>query len=370
MTQYCSNCGSQASLDSVFCEQCGSKLPGFSSKVPTDISFSNKRMNSPSRFYSSPHRHSSIRRPMIFGVGAVFLIVVLSGALFVALIANDTSYEYLGGTFAVYEKDIYQDMAEAEFIIDNAVGTVSIDFVENNSESLVIIELQVYGPSQSSIGDSNMFEVQELGNRSLFVFNSWNPYTDDKFNYDIIIYVSTLLKASFDVQVITGEIIFYAEGVNIIEEISLETTTGSIYARFEDTYFPIKNTINRLKTVTGTIDTQFNNIISESDLFWSLETVSGSIYSHLDQFNLPEKNVTYYLDLVAVTGEINYFFDINDSLSIGYFLNSKVVTGQTVLNGFSSSIDLPYYTPNFQITTLNLVSTFETTTGSITISKS
>ncbi|MHA2389492.1 MAG: hypothetical protein ACXACW_12305, partial [Candidatus Hodarchaeales archaeon] len=101
-----------------------------------------------------------------------------------------------------------------------------------------------------------------------------------------------------------------------------------------------------------------------------LETVSGSIYSHLDQFNLPEKNVTYYLDLVAVTGEINYFFDINDSLSIGYFLNSKVVTGQTVLNGFSSSIDLPYYTPNFQITTLNLVSTFETTTGSITISKS
>ena len=321
------------------------------------------------QFYSSSQKHFSSRKPIFFGFIAGFLIVALSGVLLLALIANDASYEHLGSTHDVFDRSSYQEMAEVEFIIDNNVGTVSVDFLENDSDELVIIELEVYGSSGSSLEDSNMFEVQELGNRTLFMFNSWNPYTSDNFNYDIIIYVSKLLHASFDVQVITGGIMFFSEGPNTIEEISLETTTGSINANFLNTYFPLEDTVNKLKTVTGSIDTQFVNIVCEGDLYWNIDTVSGSIYTEIYQVDLPEGNVTYHLDLVAVTGEINYHFDFNNSARIGYYLDSKIVTGQTILSGFSTSIDIPHFSPNFDMATLNIVSIFETTTGSIRIVK-
>ena len=374
MTQICRNCGSQTSRDSVFCEQCGSKLLGGSSKSsPVRNYISSKpqrKKDPPPQFYSSPYKHSSLRRPIIFGFVAVFFIVVISGALFLALIANDTSYEHLGGTFAVFERQDYEEMAEVEFIIDNSVGMVEINFRANDSDNLVIIERQVYGPSGSSLGESNMFEVQEIGNRTLFIFNSWNPYTSTILNYDIFIQVSTMLQASFDVQVITGEIMFQTEEPSTLKDISLETTTGGIHASFKNTRFLDSNTINRLNTVTGSIDAYFTDIISEGDLHWNIETVSGSIYSGVDQYDLPERNATYYLDLKAVTGEIVYQFDFNDSVDIGYFLDANIVTGQTSILGFSSSIDLPYTSPNFNMATLNFVSTFETTTGSITVIKS
>jgi len=192
---------------------------------------------------------------------------------------------------------------------------------------------------------------------------------NDHFKYEIIISVSTQLQAAFDVQVITGDIMFQAGGGNTIEELSLETTTGSIYATLENSYFPFENTINILKTVTGHIDTQFWNILSEGDIYWNINTVTGSIYSHLNQIILPEKNLIYYLDLAVVTGEIEYFFDFNNSPDIGYFFNSEVVTGQIVINGFSTVINLPYFSPYFDTAILIIDSTLKTTTGSITIVK-
>ncbi len=279
------------------------------------------------------------------------------------------SYEHLGGTFALYERLDLPNMTEVEFIIDNSVGYIQIDFVENQSEPLIFIELEVFGPSGKSIGDANMFETQEFGNRTLFMFDSFNDYSNDHFNYDIFIQVSTLLVASFDVQVITGGIGFQAGGNNKIEKLSLETTTGSIYASLEDTYFPGMNPKNSLKTVTGNIDTQFNNLICDNDIYWNIETVSGSIYAHFDQVVIPQHNSTYHLDLAAVTGQINYNFNFNDSGDIGYYLNSQVTTGQTIISGFSESINLPYFSPNFSIASLKYITNLETTTGSISIFK-
>jgi ribosomal protein L40E len=375
LTQICRNCGSRTSRDSVFCEQCGSKLFGVHSKNTSVKSYepnkeSYRKRDSPPQFYSSPYRRSSVRKPVFFGFIAVFFIIALSGALFLALVANDRSYEFVGGTYAIFEQNDYQDMAEVEFIVDNSIGNIDITFRNNDSDFLVMIDLNVYGPSGSSLGDSNMFESQELGNRTLFIFNSWNPYTNDEFKYDMHIEVSTLLRASFDIQVITGEIIFQAGGTSTIEGISLETTTGSIYASFVDTRFPNENYVSHLNTVTGSVDAYFTNILSEGDLYWSIQTVSGSIYTRLEQYDLPVKNATYHLDLKAVTGEINYQFEINELANFGYFIDSTVVTGQTIIYGFSPSIDLPYYSPNFGMASLNIVSTFETTTGSITILKS
>ncbi len=374
LTQFCRNCGSKASIDSVFCEQCGAKLPSVSSQISSAKKYfpskeSHQRLDSPPQFYSSPQRVSSSRKPFIFGFIAVIIIVVLSGALFTSLILNETSYEYLGSTFDVFDRRDHPEMREVEFIIDNSVGTIVVDFGENESDTLVMTELEVYGPSSKSINDSNVFEVQVIGNRTLFLFNSYNPYTGDNLKYDIFIRVSTLLQASFDVQVITGEILFQAEGKNTIEEVSLETTTGSISASFINTFFPYESTINKIKTVTGSIDVHFMDILSEGDLYWNIEVVTGNIFTNHNQFLTYSQNTMYFLDLFVITGDIDYHFKYNETENIGYYFDSKIVTGQTTISGFSSSIDLPYFSPNFDLATLKIISTLETTTGSVTIHK-
>jgi hypothetical protein len=231
----------------------------------------------------------------------------------------------------------------------------------------VEIEIQVYGRHDARLEESRLFEVQSYGNLSIFTFNAYENYNSEDYRYDIYLYVSTALIGSFDVHLATGDIMFQSDHNGQIGELSLEATTGMVYANIEETIFLEKSSPIILKTITGAVDVQLINNYMPDLSNWILDCVTGDIRLRHDQ--ITPLNSTMNIELETTTGGITYEFTYNETNSMGLHFDVNILTGQFTTTGFSEAVNLPYSSTNFDSAQFKVISSLTVTTGNIAVVK-
>ncbi|MCK4848565.1 MAG: zinc ribbon domain-containing protein [Candidatus Heimdallarchaeota archaeon] len=391
-SSYCPNCGTVNSPDSIFCEQCGYQmLAGNRGKQTSSEMVRQEKITKPAfsselrserrhfRRYRNRRSHKGAKIAFL----AIFLTIIIIGGAMLILPRLDTSYNYLGTNYMSYHRYDNPAMTEAEFIIDNAVGLVHIYFVENSSETdLVMITSEILGRQSVSIDGASQFETYSYENRTIFMFNSVDRLLSDSkwydYQYNIEIWLNTQISGSFNIHVSSGEINFQTDENARVNELLLDTTAGDISTYFYDTTFLNTQEFNTIKTVSGTINSHFINLKAENTTSWDISSVSGSIYVDMDFASEPPEPRQMNFDVESISGEITYEFspyflyNSSEELSLGYTIDVNTFTGDIALidlGNYSELIEFPYTTINYGFALLNFDLTFTTVSGSITIFK-
>ena len=388
---YCPNCGATNSSDSIFCEQCGYQMLTGNRGKPTlpkprgkdeikTFPFSSDLHATRRNYRGYRNRHSN-KGAKIAIIAIFFAVVLIGGAIFI-LPKLDPSYILLGHRDEGYH--IYDNpaMTEAEFIIDNAYGSVHVFFSNNYSDQLVWIRTTITGRSGVSIEDARQFETFSYGNRTLFMFNSvgeaYSSTEWSNYRYEIEIELNTNIVGSFDIQVGSGEINFHSGQDAKVNGLILDITSGEIVTEIYGTTFLDTQGTNVIKTTSGDIYSHFTDLEAENSTSWDISSISGSIHLETYYSNEPSTSKHMSFDLDTISGEITYEFspylDYNSSeeLSLGYTMDAYTQTGYIGLLDFgneTASIEFPYTSLTYGSALLNFDLSFNTVSGSIEIWK-
>lgn len=377
MSRFCSKCGGRVVEDSIFCEYCGNKLrpqkitqrsvtprtvpparrPAFSSN--NEVS---SQSSSPS--YYRPYHRSSTKGIKWLFVGVFFIVIIGFAAVvfFVGIIpiAFDR-HNYIGDK--TYSIDGLTNTSSLELEIDNSIGAVDIEIT--NMTNLLEARISVYAREGHALQDANTFEDTHYDNRHCVSFySSSGSYRENPYYYELEIAISNLVTTALDVDLSTGSISVVAHETNI-SFLSLETSTGSISAEFQDVFFDTANNLT-IHTSTGSITASFNdvNYYSSDEVEWIIHTSTGSIDLNIVQeavFN--HTQINYYVD--TYTGSINFYHDLHPV--IGLLMYADVSTGSISTSERSIDDHYTYASENYASASMKFYVSMDTSTGSINI---
>lgn len=375
----CFSCGAQETdLDSIFCQNCGSKLPDASSQIIVDqfadvpVKHEHSSSHGP-RFTSSRNAtghyqtgtgSTKIILALLICFGVVFSLLVggvVLGTMLGSIGGGDYDYagttHYFASDLVTLSNTSYNKIA---FEFYNAMG--NIDFVtEENKNQPFSVKISV---SALEFWEDRWFESNrpwiDQANDTLYVHfdSAWTNSYERKnpFTYDLFIEISPELEF----------------------EIITKTDAGSIGLNFED------HTVGNITATTdaGSIDLIMQNVISTGSM--TIETRAGSINAQLFELAFVGNN-TYRI--VTKAGSVELNLAVIGSLSVNTQQTFKVssnvgsldvvidpmddlvgvkATGETDIGSvnFPGGAD-PYVSDNYETADLQLIFELSTDVGSI-----
>jgi DUF4097 and DUF4098 domain-containing protein YvlB len=182
------------------------------------------------------------------------------------------------------------------------------------------------------------------------------------FNLNTIcdVYIDPSANLSLDVRSSVGQIVMNADANMTLQNLDLETTTGSIAASLSKGVI-IRGTVS-LKTTTGSVQFQMDKADVSGKVSVNLQSTTGSVNANVTENQL-SGNVT--VNAETTTGGVNLAMVIKDD--VGARIDSRTAVGgisveQQGFSGNQSSLQSDNYPAGS-----NLLVTLSTTTGGIHI---
>ncbi|UCG00858.1 MAG: zinc ribbon domain-containing protein [Candidatus Heimdallarchaeota archaeon] len=381
MSKFCTKCGGRIAEDSLFCEYCGNKVktsvptqPLFAkeSQPPKKPVFSSYNQTSPPPSYTSsyrPYHRSSTNWAKWVFIGVFFVVIVgfaaviLIGLAFLPFSFNVfNQYEYIGDLNEYIGENLTNNSAYIDLEVDNSIGAVNIDIVENIK--FFEAQIHVYAREGYHLYEANTIEYEEYNNHYFITFDSssdsdWeNPYL-----YELDILISNRATTELNIEVSTGAISVGAYQTNI-SSLYLDTSTGSITVDFSEVYFSASQDFT-LHTSTGSITADFFELMYySSEVEWMIDTSTGSISVDLFQESIDNNTLIYY-NAGTSTGSIDFHYALNSS--IGLQIYADVSTGTINTPDYSTDDEYTYKSENYDSASMKIYVFLDTSTGSIHI---
>ncbi|HUU78587.1 MAG TPA: zinc ribbon domain-containing protein [candidate division Zixibacteria bacterium] len=354
--KYCINCGSSLNTEDKFCHLCGARAENVKtiSQQPKqyegnnvyEVEIDKKTTSLPRKKLSKNAIRAIIIVPLVLSIIALpFVAVSIIGSISVPL--GTLEYEVTS-----------LDILETKLVIDNSVGSVTINY-DDSISNLFEASLIVKGGLAASLDNAVNFEHQILNNQTIITFDSgeWfeSFWTMKQLNYKIIISLNPSAIVDFAITTSTGSSALLLNGIDniIIHDLFLDSSTGSVGVYSGNT---INTTIDdiSLTTSTGSVTLDFNKAINTKiqDLF--LDCSTGRVYANLgENMEINSEEVIMSTSTGSVTLEYENIILNND---INWDVSTS--TGSITIN-FNQDIIIPAnFTANFDV---------ETSTGSISI---
>ena len=103
-----------------------------------------------------------------------------------------------------------------------------------------------------------------------------------------------------------------------------------------------------MRTSSGSIDLKWEDLITESDIYWELEAPSGSIDIEAVQSYVPENSTKLEFDIEVDSGSVSIDYDFGPT--VGLKLEGDVSSGYINFPGGEEF----YLSPNYDIALLQL----------------
>jgi len=338
---YCHKCGAKLDEDARFCHVCGTPVVPVAATRPT-----------------APTR----RRPFYILPVAILIAVLLSAIVIGALFFLPFYPVHFNQANQVPEADV--DNLLVDFQAD--VAQVNI-FFKNLSGNMVMLNVTADG-NVGIFDDPNRainvtFSHQTANNSVIVIANisratRWPLLYNLNVNCDV--YIDPSANLSLYVRSSVGDIVMNADANMTLQELDLETTTGSVDVSLAKGV--IIRGIASLKTTTGSVQFQMDKADVSGNISVNLQSTTGSVNANVTENQL-SGNVT--VNAETTTGGVNLAMVINDD--VGARIGSRTVVGGISVEqqGFSGNQSL-LQSSNYPARS-NFLVNLRTTTGGINI---
>jgi hypothetical protein len=338
---YCRKCGAKLDEDARFCHVCGTPVVPVAATRPT-----------------APTR----RRPFYILPVAILIAVLLSAIVIGALFFLPFYPVHFNQANQVPEADV--DNLLVDFQAD--VAQVNI-FFKNLPGNMVMLNVTADG-NVGIFDDPNRainvtFNHQTANNSVIVIANisratRWPLLYNLNVNCDV--YIDPSANLSLYVRSSVGDIVMNADANMTLQELDLETTTGSVDVSLAKGV--IIRGIASLKTTTGSVQFQMDEADVSGNISVNLQSTTGSVNTDVTENQL-SGNVT--VNAETTTGGVNLAMVINDD--VGARIGSRTVVGGISVEqqGFSGNQSL-LQSSNYPAGN-NFLVNLRTTTGGINI---
>lgn len=341
---YCRKCGAKLDEGARFCRVCG---------TPVAAVVAATRPTAPKR-----------RRPPYLLPVAILIAVLLTAIVIGALLFLPFYPVHFNQTNQVAKADV------ENLILDFQADVAQVNvFFKNLSDNVVMLNVTADG-NVGILDDPNRainvtFNHQTTNN-SQIVTSSVSRVTRWPLLYNLNVtcdvYINPAANLSLYVRSGVGQIVMNADTNMTLQNLNLETTTGSVDASLSKGV--IIRGIVSLKTTTGSVQFQMDKADVSGNVSVNLQSTTGSVNANVTADQQLSGNVT--VNAETTTGGVNLAMVINDY--VGAKIESRTVVGGISVEqqGFSGNQSL-LQSNNYPAGS-NFLVNLRTTTGGIHIS--
>jgi hypothetical protein len=340
---YCRKCGAKLDEGARFCRVCGTPVAAVTAAT---------RPTAPKR-----------RRPFyILPVAiliAVLLLAIVIGALFF---------------LPFYPVHFNQTNRVAKASVNNLILDFQADvahvniFFENLPGNMVMLNVTADGNVGILDDPNHAINVtfnQQTANNSAIVIASVSRVTRWPLLYNLNVtcdvYIDSSANLSLDVRSGVGNIVMNADTNVTLQNLDLETTTGSVDASLSKGV--IIREIVSLKTTTGSVQFRMDKADVSGNVSVNLQSTTGSVNVDLTENQKLSGNVTVYAR--TTTGRVNLSMAIDDD--VGTRIESQTVIGGINVDVQKFSGNQTLLQSNNYPAGSNFLVNLRTTTGGINI---
>ena len=340
---YCRKCGAKLDEGARFCRVCGTPVAAVT--VAT-------RPTAPKR-----------RRPFYILPVAILIAVLLSAIVIGALFFLPFYPVDFNQTNQVPKADV--DDLLVDFQAD--VAQVNI-FFENLPGNMVMLNVTADGNVGILDDPNHAINVtfnQQTANNSAIVIASVSRVTRWPLLYNLNVtcdvYIDSSANLSLYVRSGVGNIVMNADTNVTLQNLNLETTTGSVDASLSKGV--IIRGIDSLKTTTGSVQFRMDKADVSGNVSVNLQSTTGSVNVDLTENQKLSGNVTVYAR--TTTGGVNLSMVIDDD--VGARIESHTVVGGINVDVQKFSGNQTFLQSDNYPAGSNFLVNLRTTTGGINI---
>ena len=340
---YCRKCGAKLEEDAKFCQACGAPV------VPVTAA---ARTSAPKR------RRSSYLLPVVILIAVLLTTVVISALLFLPF--HPVNFNQTN--------QVPKDSVNSLFVdLQVDVANVNISF-KNLPSSMVVLNVTADG-NVGILDDPDRavnvtFTHQTASNSAVVVADvsrvaRWPILYNLNVNCDV--YIDPSANLSLNVRSSVGNIVMNADAKMTLQNIDLETTTGSVDVSLSKGLV-VADSIS-LTSTTGTVQFIMDNADVSSNVSVNLRSTTGLVNVDLKESQSLSGNVT--VNARTTTGGVNLSLEIDGD--VGAQIESQTDVGRinVALQKFSGN-QTPLQSNNYPAGS-NFLVNLRTTTGGITI---
>jgi hypothetical protein len=340
---YCRKCGTKLNETARFCYSCG---------TPVIVATAETKPATPRR-----------KRPVYFLPVAILLAIVLTALILSALFFLPVYPVHFSQTDQVAKADV--DNLFVDFQADVANVNIFFKNLPNN-----MVELNVTADGAVSIFEDpstplNVTVEHQITNNSAVVIASVSHITRrsiwNSLGVNCDVYIDPSANVSLAFRSSVGKIMMDADAYSALENIDLQTTTGSVYVSLSKDV-TVAGVI-ALKSTTGTVQFRMDEADVSDNVQINLRTTTGSVNADLRATQQLSANVT--VNAQTTTGGVNLFMSIDSD--VGARIESETGVGgiEVDVQRFSGE-KTPLESNNFPARS-NFIVSLRTTTGGINI---
>jgi len=340
---YCRKCGAKLDEDAKFCQVCGAPV------VPVTTAV---------RPAAPKGRRPTYLLPVIILIAVLLTALVISALLFLPFYPVNFNQ-----TNQVPKANVNNLLVDLQVDVTN----VNISF-KNLPNSIVILNVTAdgnVGILDDPDGAVNVTFTHQTSNNSAVVIASvsrvgrWPISYDLNVNCDV--YVDPSVNLSLNVRSSVGNIVMNADTKMILQNVDLETTTGSVDVSLSKSVV-VANSISLMST-TGTVQFNMNNADVSSNVSANLRSTTGLVNVDLVATQNLSGNVT--VNARTTTGGVNLSMEIDND--VGGRIESHTDIGRITVDvqKFSGN-QTPLQSNNYPAGS-NFLVNLRTTTGGINI---
>jgi hypothetical protein len=341
---YCRKCGAKLDEGARFCRVCGTPVAAVTAAT---------RPTAPKR-----------RRPFYILPVAILIAVLLSAIVIGALFFLPFYPVHFNQTNQVPKADV--DNLLVDFQAD--VAQVNI-FFENLSGNMVMLNVTADGNVGIFDDPDRVLNVtfnHETANNSAIVIASVSRVTRWPLLYNLNVtcdvYIDPSANLSLHVRSSVGSIVMNADANVTLQNLDLETTTGSVDASLSKGVIICE--IVSLKTTTGSVQFRMDKADVSGNVSVNLQSTTGSVNVDLTENQKLSGNVTVYAR--TTTGGVNLSMVIDDD--VGARIESQTVIGGINVDVQKFSGNQTFLQSDNYPAGSNFLVNLRTTTGGINIS--
>jgi hypothetical protein len=340
---YCRKCGAKLDEDAKFCHVCGAPV------VPVTTT---------TRPTATKRRQSSYLIPVIILIAVLLTAIIISALLFLPFQPVDFNQ-----TNQVPKTSMNNVLVDLQVDVAN----VNVSF-KNLPNSMVILNVTANG-NVGLFDDPDhavnvTFTHQTANNSEVIIAKisrvaRWPILYDLNVNCDV--YVDPSLNLSLNVRSSVGNIVIDADTKMTLQNIDLETTTGSVDVRLSKGVV-VDDSIS-LRSTTGTVQFRMDNADVSSNVSVNLRSTTGLVNVDLIEPQSLSGNVT--VSARTTTGNVNLSLEIDGD--VGARIESQTDIGRinVAVQKFSGN-QTPLQSNNYPAGG-NFLVNLKTTTGGISI---